>query len=150
MISKGWHITSPYHITLNPSASTVPRQCVLLCLNSSNEEQNGSIARSKCIEHCPSTSSLPTWWKGLSREMERWQGIMGESTVVKGLVVRRHEKLCQLGGRALQERWRDGRLLCEIVMLLWKGLLWGRVRDCANMMKGLVERDMDVAGHRGR
>jgi hypothetical protein len=49
-----------YHITLNPSASTTPRQCIPLYPDGSSEEQSASIARSNCIKHCPSTSSAPT------------------------------------------------------------------------------------------
>jgi hypothetical protein len=49
-----------YHITLDPSASTAPRQCVPLCPAGSSEEQSGSIARPNCIKPHPSTSSAPT------------------------------------------------------------------------------------------
>ncbi len=49
-----------YHITLNPVASTAPRQCSPLCPDSSGEEQSGSITRSNCIKRHPSTSSAPT------------------------------------------------------------------------------------------
>ncbi len=49
-----------YHITLDPSASAMPRQCIPLCPDGSSEEQSGSIARSSCIKHRPSTSLAPT------------------------------------------------------------------------------------------
>jgi hypothetical protein len=49
-----------YPITLNPVASTVPRQCIPLYPNGSCEKQSGSITRSNCIQHHPSTSSAPT------------------------------------------------------------------------------------------
>ncbi len=49
-----------YHIMLNPVASTMPWQCIPLWSDGSSEEQSGSIARSNCIKHHPSTSSAPT------------------------------------------------------------------------------------------